>query len=1024
MDPAGAVRAPHSPRKLARLIPNTFLKGPDTIGALVVVAPRPPGCVPRASQRLLVKMLMAQSGSQTTAATIGKGIALVLCAGAGCALAGPAGAAGGAAKGSVFGGIIGSLAGGIAGNLATVFVDKFTDFFGGSMSRATANAPNHDLAALAVKSVFDTIGGAKGAIGTDHDFTNAITRIHSATIEQIAATLAAVPEDAMDEETILSVIGTPTGGSGTATKTPAFWLWVANDLADKAGARRIRPTRIKGAVRSFTDPLRSDLTPEAPDPHAQGAIEFVASFLHRHTANQVNDNLRSPTELGRRARIAAEFAYLRAILDTVKSKGEGSEVTDKQRAAIKDAVTAAFTDLDEQPKWFTDANTALVESIRADAQATETTLKALGLDTTAIKAGIVSIDSKLNAISKQVAEADDGSRVRDGQTHKKLDEIKEAVGAKAAPIPTNNLAPASVPNNAAKFKGRIADLTALHRRVTTDASGLPIPIIAAPGLGKTAFVTRYVYLHQADFGHVWWVRAAGKAAPGTTTALERSLAALLDLWGIESKAIQGDESTTRLDALAQRVCGWLARPTAAGTPAKHLVVLDNVDEYAALQRVMVQSPSRVIFTARAANLARDGLVPLPFDALTPADGVLVLGAKITQWKPELHQSALMRLGALVGWNALALTYLAAVLSRFKTGLAEPAREILDPLEKALASALQRGDIAPIRHKQDHEHPTDYAPSLEEAFAQFVAPFAGKAEMGVLDAAAFCEADNLPLTLLRDASGLGAEAFDDAAAELVGAGVLELDGETVNIHRLTQASVRGDMAGREADAKPATLARLLTALIDLFYDLALHTKHPARTAAVPHAESVIAHASKPAAAAGEGAAAALPRTPSPAGAEQAARLRAEVAKHLYVTGQLADATRHIEAAIDWGEAQSPRDERSLAVYYASRAGIRQDRGDLPGAEADIKKSIDWGEAQSPRDERSLAVYYASRARIRRDVASKARAAGNKPAATAGFKAARADIDAALTWWLANLPEDDRVISDMRRFKASIDAAEGQ
>ncbi len=39
---------------------------------------------------------MAQTSSQTTAATIGKGVALVLCAGAGFALAGPAGAVGGA----------------------------------------------------------------------------------------------------------------------------------------------------------------------------------------------------------------------------------------------------------------------------------------------------------------------------------------------------------------------------------------------------------------------------------------------------------------------------------------------------------------------------------------------------------------------------------------------------------------------------------------------------------------------------------------------------------------------------------------------------------------------------------------------------------------------------------------------------------------------------------------------------------------------------------------------------------------
>jgi len=140
------------------------------------------------------------------------------------------------------------------------------------------------------------------------------------------------------------------------------------------------------------------------------------------------------------------------------------------------------------------------------------------------------------------------------------------------------------------------------------------------------------------------------------------------------------------------------------------------------------------------------------------------------------------------------------------------------------------------------------------------------------------------------------------------------------------------------------------------------------------------------------------------------------------GDLAGAEADLKKSIDWGEAQSPRDERSLAIWYASRASIRQDRGDLAGAEADIKKSIDWGEAQSPRDERGLAICYASRARIRRDVAINARAAGDAAAATAGFKAARADIDAALTWWLANQPSDERVISDMRLTKASIDNAE--
>jgi hypothetical protein len=140
------------------------------------------------------------------------------------------------------------------------------------------------------------------------------------------------------------------------------------------------------------------------------------------------------------------------------------------------------------------------------------------------------------------------------------------------------------------------------------------------------------------------------------------------------------------------------------------------------------------------------------------------------------------------------------------------------------------------------------------------------------------------------------------------------------------------------------------------------------------------------------------------------------------GDLAGAEADLQKSIDWGEAQTPRDERGLAIGYASRASIRRDRGDLAGAEADIQKSIDWGEAQSPRDERGLAIDYGARAKIRCDVAVKARASGDSAGAMAGFAAARADIDAAISWYLANLPADERRIANFRKDKASIEQAE--
>src|SRR5207247_1191974 len=130
---------------------------------------------------------------------------------------------------------------------------------------------------------------------------------------------------------------------------------------------------------------------------------------------------------------------------------------------------------------------------------------------------------------------------------------------------------------------------------------------------------------------------------------------------------------------------------------------------------------------------------------------------------------------------------------------------------------------------------------------------------------------------------------------------------------------------------------------------------------------------------------------------AALLRAELAKWLPDVGMHAAAQQHLDAAIAWAESQTPRDERSLSIRYASRAGIRQDRGDLGGAAADLKKSIDWCEAQTPRDERGLAICYASRARIREDQAKAARRAGDAVTAARLFALARTDIDNALSWW---------------------------
>jgi len=477
--------------------------------------------------------------------------------------------------------------------------------------------------------------------------------------------------------------------------------------------------------------------------------------------------------------------------------------------------------------------------------------------------------------------------------------------------------------------------------------------------------------------------------------------------------------------------------------------------------------------------------------MSAEDARALLVAARPDLKASVHAGALDAIAVHLGYHALALAYAAAALAR---------RPLKTP--QAILTSMTEADIGDKANILSEFTEQDLGISSKGGLAQSLGLLLDElTEAGseghdplaltLANLMAFCNPAAIPVNLLVAASGAPEATVDKSLRALHQRSIITLS-YAAGMHRLTQSLLRGRLKQHSGPGFQPTLARLLTALIDLFRwpgspaeELLDHTKTPVRVATLPHAESVLAHA--------------------PTSAE-IARLHAEMAHRLKELGQLVSATTHINASIAWNEAQSPRNERDLAscyasrakirldrgdlagadddikksidwfadqspcderslallyasrasirqlrgdlagaeadikksidweesqtlpnerglaIYYASRASIRQNRGDLAGAEADIKKSIDWYEAQSPRDEPSLAIGYTTRAGIRRDVASRARTAGDAAAATAGFKAARADIDAALTWYLANQPSDERALAIVHKTKASIDAAE--
>jgi hypothetical protein len=229
-------------------------------------------------------------------------------------------------------------------------------------------------------------------------------------------------------------------------------------------------------------------------------------------------------------------------------------------------------------------------------------------------------------------------------------------------------------------------------------------------------------------------------------------------------------------------------------------------------------------------------------------------------------------------------------------------------------------------------------------------------------------------------------YEDNLAELVKFSLATRsdNGETVRVHKVIQEIVVFRMD--ESDQQ-RIIQQVLDALGSLFSDTSDHTRMPQRSAVLAHVDAVVVHADR------------FSRL-----VESSAIVRADVAVHQWLIGQLSPALVHINASIEWGLKQSPVDERSVAIDRATRADIRRDQGDLAGALADISYSIEWGLKQSPVDERGVAIWRATRASIRQyqgDLAG-----------------ALEDISDSIEWDLKQSPLDERDVAIWRGTRASI------
>ncbi len=576
-----------------------------------------------------------------------------------------------------------------------------------------------------------------------------------------------------------------------------------------------------------------------------------------------------------------------------------------------------------------------------------------------------------------------------------------------APAPATNFNNANItPNDG--FRGRADQLVDLHcyfadpRNLSGEQRirGHRV-VVGEGGMGKSQLVQRYAEDHAGDWDGRWWI----DASPDLHAFALRELAKFLNL-----NAADNASETDLRAAIRSALYG----------DKRHLIILDSFGHadparprYDLLKELDPGPPSCLLITTRD-QFVPDQFGPhLNLPVLSPGDAVALIRRdtpRLQDGKDAGKDAALRQdiedLCEHLGRHAQAVD-LAGAWLKLNKGVSPKA--LLATLKTSDAATIALFEAAALYGQTDR-----YAVSVGKSLSLHLPRFKGTDTLKVLEAVAYPAPDNIPSELLARMTKLSISQVQDSLRDLAAVSILwSLEGGEhgmARVHRLTQMVLRvllnppppapmagdGGRGGGPGTSDGPPLADYLRVLRDDFADVARHERYLERTRLWPHAESLLGHA--------DGS------RGGPEVERAASQLRAEVALHLHVLGQLPIAIRHINAAIDYELRQTPVDARSIAILRANRANIRRDQGDPAGALEDVTFSIDWFESHPPRNEREIAIDRASRASIRQDQGD--------------LKGALEDITFSLAWFETNLPGDARSIGILRSNKAAIEAALGK
>jgi len=452
------------------------------------------------------------------------------------------------------------------------------------------------------------------------------------------------------------------------------------------------------------------------------------------------------------------------------------------------------------------------------------------------------------------------------------------------------------------FTGRqqeLDDLRASLLKGETAALVQPRAIHGLGGVGKTQLAVEYAYRHSADYDAVWWVRSED---PTTLASDYASLAAKL---GLPEK----DAAEQRL--IVEAVKEWLRLNRG------WLLVFDNAEDVTPVREYIPRgSAGHIIVTSRDPNWTGVA-TPLSVKAL-PIDEAVEFLLKRTG-----HQDVAPAkpLAEALGCLPLALEQAGAYIEASHCTMLH----YLELFETRQRELLERGKLST-------EYPNTVATTWSISFRNVETENSSAAEL--LRLCAFFAPDDIPIKMLV----AGADDMTESLAATAGDGLLldealmalrkysliEVDNETISIHRLVQAVVRHAMDDEAVRQWTGAAVHIVnTSFPEGSHDV---RTWPTCSPLLPHASAALSHAET-----------------IQFGSNETARLFNEVGGFLYARAEYVQAKRMYERALAIDEAALGPNHPNVAIRLNNLGEVLREQGDLSGAKALYERALAIDEA---------------------------------------------------------------------------------